>query len=321
MSSFCFKDVYLKDYYSIAGKLEKEGSIKNYDLVISDYYFGEKTFEKAEEKMQRTVLNYLLHKDNKCEVIVGGDLSNQLSILSKTMAYYPFSFLGNYSACSTFTESLINLGLLIDSKKVKEGIVVTSSHNKVSERQFRYPVEYGSPIANRSTYTATGAAACLLSKEKEKIKVVSATIGKVIDYGIKDAQNMGAVMAPAAVDTLINHLNDLKLDINYYDVILTGDLGKIGSSIFKDLLKKDYDIKINNHLDAGSILYKKEQNLGSGSSGPVTLPLVLFNRILKERQYKKILLIATGSLHSKTLVDQKETIPSIAHAVSLEVVS
>lgn len=321
MSSLLFKDVYLKDYYSVAGKLEAEGSIKNYDLVMSDYYFDEKTFEKAEEKMQKTVLNYLLSKDKKSSIVVGGDLSNQLSIISKTMSNYPLSFLGNYSACSTFTESLINLGLLIDNKKVSEGIVITSSHNKVSERQFRYPIEYGAPIANRSTYTATGAAGCLLTKEKQKIKVVSATIGKVIDYGINDGLNMGAVMAPAAADTLINHLDDLKLDINYYDIILTGDLGKIGSSIFKELLKKDYDIKINNHLDAGSILYKKEQNLGSGSSGPVTLPLVLFNKILKEKQYKKILLLATGSLHSKTMVDQHETIPAICHAVSLEVIS
>ena len=321
MSSFCFKDVYLKDYYTVAGNLEAKGTIKNYDLIINDYHFNEKTFEKAESKMQQTVLNYLLSKDKKSMIVVGGDLSNQLSIMSKTLSKYPISYLGNYSACATFVESLINLSLLIDSKKIKEGIAITSSHNKVSERQFRYPVEYGSPIFKRSTYTATGAAGCILTKEKQRIKVESATIGRVIDYNIVDSQNMGAVMAPAAKDTLINHLNDLEIDINYYDVILTGDLGVIGSSIFKDLLKIDHGIKMNNHLDAGSILYKKEQKLGSGSSGPVTLPLVLFNRILKEKQYKKILLLATGSLHSKTLVDQKETIPSICHAISLEVIS
>ena len=318
MASFLFNNVYLKDYYSIAGEKEAKGNIK-YDFVLSDYYFDMDTYEKAESKMQKMVLDYLFMKDDRCQVVVGGDLSNQLSILSKTMENYPVSFEGVYSACSTFTESLMNLGVLIDSKKINEGIIITSSHNKVSERQFRYPIEYGAYIANRSTYTATGAAGCILTNRKEKIKVVSATIGKVINYGIKDAVNMGAVMAPAAVNTLINHLTDLNIDINYYDVILTGDLGNIGSNIFKELLKKDYNINIRNHLDAGNLLYKKEQELGSGSSGPVTLPLVLFNRILKEKQYKKILLLATGSLHSKTMVDQHETIPAICHAISMEV--
>ena len=319
MSSFLFNNVYLKDYYSVAGPLEAKGSIKKYDMVLNDYHFNQNTFEKAEGKMQEVVLNYLISKDNNSKVIVGGDLSNQLSIISKTLSKYPICFLGNYSACSTFTESLINLGILIDSKKIDEGIVITSSHNKVSERQFRYPIEYGAPIAKRSTYTATGAAGCILCDKKQKIKVVSATIGKVVDYGIKDALNMGAVMAPAAVSTLIDHINDLKINIDYYDVILTGDLGSIGSLIFKELLEKDHNIYIKNHLDAGTILYRKEQGLGCGSSGPVTLPLVLFNRILKEKQYKKILLLATGSLHSKTMVDQHETIPSICHAISLEV--
>lgn len=319
MSSLVFNNVYLKDYYSVAGPLEAKGRIKKYDMVLNDYHFDQDTFEKAEGKMQEIVINYLISKDKNSKVIVGGDLSNQLSIISKTMSKYPISFLGNYSACSTFTESLINLSLLIDSKRIDEGIVITSSHNKVSERQFRYPIEYGAPIANRSTYTATGAAGCLLCDKKQKIKIVSATIGKVIDYGIVDALNMGAVMAPAAVSTLVNHLNDLRLDINYYDVILTGDLGSIGSAIFVELLKKDHNIIIKNHLDAGTILYKKEQGLGCGASGPVVLPLVLFNRILKERQYKKILLLATGSLHSKTTVDQHESIPSICHAISLEV--
>ena len=319
MSSIIFDNVYLKNYYSVAGPKEAKGSIKKYDYIIKDYYYDEDTFEKAESKMQEKVINYLISKDDNSKVVVGGDLSNQLSIISKTMANYPISFLGNYSACSTFTESLLTLSLLIENNYINEGIAITSSHNKVSERQFRYPIEYGSPLANRSTYTATGAVGCILCNKKQKIKITSGTIGKVIDYGINDAINMGAVMAPAAVNTLVNHLNDLGINVNYYDLILTGDLGSIGSSIFKELLKKDHDIDIKNHLDAGSILYKKEQQLGCGASGPVTLPLVLFNRILKEKQYKKILLLATGSLHSKTMVDQHETIPAICHAISMEV--
>jgi stage V sporulation protein AD len=319
MASFKFNNVYIKDNYSVVGPKEAEGNIKNFDLVIPDYYFDEKTFENAEIKMQETVMNYLLSKEDKIDAIVGGELSNQIALTSYMMANYCFPFLGCYSACATFNEAMILLSVLIDSKKIKRGIAITSSHNLVAERQFRYPVEYGAPKPKKATYTATGAVGCLLTKDKTNIKVEAATIGSVIDYGIKDAFNMGAVMAPAAVDTLIKHLYALKREPSYYDIILTGDLGEVGNKLFKELLKIKYHYKLNNYVDAGSIMYTKEQHLCSGSSGPVTLPLVLFNKILKDKKYHKILIIATGSLQSPTLINQHDSIPGIAHAISLEV--
>ena len=319
MASFKFNNVYLHNSYSIVSDVEANGNIKNYDKVIDDYYFGLKTFEGAEIKMQKNVIDHLLAIDNNIDIIVGGDLSNQIAITSYMAIKYDISYLGTYSACASFNSSLIILSSLIDAKKIKKGIAITSSHNKVAERQFRYPVEYGAPKPKRSTYTATGSCGVIVSNNKSNIKVESATVGKSIDYGIKDVYNMGAVMAPAAANCLYSHLKDMKRDIKYYDVILTGDLGIYGSSIFKELLLKEYSIKITNHIDAGSILYKKEQKLYAGSSGPVTVSLVLFNKILKDNKYKKILVLATGSLHSPTLVNQHNSIPAICHAISLEV--
>ena len=321
MASMKFNNVYLDSTYSIVSDLESKGSIKNYDYVFKDYYFGLKTFEGAEVKMQRIVIDYLLTKRKNIDLIVGGDLSNQLAITAFMASKYDISYLGSYSACATFNSSLLTIASLIEAKKIKNGIAIVSSHNKVAERQFRFPIEYGAPKKKKSTYTATGSCGVIVTKDKTNIKVEAATIGKVKEKGIKDALNMGAVMAPAAADTIYNHLNDLNRDISYYDVILTGDLGVYGSKILKELLNTEYNIKLKNHIDAGSILYKKEQNLYAGASGPAALPLVLFNKILKEKKYKKILVVATGSLHSTTLVNQKKVIPAISHAISLEVLS
>ena len=317
MSSLVFKNVYLHDYYSITSKLEYEGNITP-DLVIDDYYFGCKTFEGAEIKMQRTVIDYLLNK-NKANLIIGGDLSNQLAISSYMACKYDIPYLGMYSACATFNSALITMSNLIDSNKIKQGIVITSSHNKVAERQFRYPIEYGAPKKKVATYTATGSIGIIVSKKKSNIKVEAATIGRVVDSKTKDVNNMGAVMAISACNTLYQHLKDLNKDINDYDLILTGDLGTYGSKIFKEYLNKEYNIRIKNYLDAGSNIYKKEQELFSGASGPICLPLYLFTNIINKNKYKKILLLATGSLHSTTLVNQKNTLLSTCHAISLEV--
>ena len=320
MASYKFKNVFIADSYSIAGPNEVKGSIKDYDQIITDYYFGMKTFEEAEEKMQYACLDNLIknNKLNKVDLVVSGELSNQLAISSAVMAKFPIPYLGCYSACASFNKRLIVAANMLDSKKIKNSLVLTSSHINVAERQFRYPIEYGAPKIKRSTLTATGAVGVYLTNYKTKIKVESATIGKVVDYGVSDCLNMGAVMAPAAFTTLKEHLEEFKRDPNYYDVILTGDLGRVGAKIFKELLKVN-NIKIDNYIDAGSLLFKEEDFAISGSSGPVTLPLVVFNKILNNRKYKRILLLATGSLHSPTSVNQKKTIPAICHAISLEV--
>ena len=319
MASFNFKNVFIKDTYSIAGTNENNGNLKNVAMYINDYLFGEKTFEAAEVKMQKIALNNLINRHGQPQVLSGGELSNQLSLTSSNLANKKISFLGLYSACATFIEGLIILASFIDNKRIKNGINITSSHNLTSERQFRYPIEYGAPKPDYSTFTSTGCVAAYLTNELDGIKIINGTIGSVVDYGVKDAYNMGAVMAPAAVETLVEHLKNTKTTVTDYDLILTGDLGKVGLEIFKELLKQKHNITIKNLIDAGSILYNEEQEIFSGGSGPVCLPLVLFNKILQTKKYKKILVIGTGSMHNQTLVNQKNTIPAIAHAVTLEV--
>lgn len=322
MASLKYNNCYIKDSYSIVGPMEKMGQIKNYDLTIDDYYFGEKTFEKAEVKMQRKAIDEILLRNNltqsNIDLVVGGDLFNQIAVTSNTLENYNISFLGTYSACATFVESLIISANMIN-KSIKKVIAITSAHNLTAEKQFRYPVEYGSPKHKSNTFTATGCVTCLLTNEKSRIKLESATIGQVVNMGIKDVNNMGAVMAPAAASSIIKHLQENKRDINYYDVIITGDLGSVGTEILKEYLNINYKIKLKNHIDAGMQIYSDNQDVNAGSSGPVSLPLVLFNKILKNKKYKKILVVGTGSLHTPTFVNQKNTIGAIAHVVSLEV--
>lgn len=323
MASIKFNNIYIKDWLTIAGPLEKESRLKKVDLQMDDYYFGEKSFEQAEAKMQSVVLNNLLSKNKltpkDIDILVGGDLLDQISATSFASTNIPISLLGIYSACATFPEGLIVSSMFLQDKNIKKILGITSSHNLGAERQFRYPIEYGSPKPHTSTFTTTAAISTLITKEQSKVKIEAATIGKVTEMGVTDANNMGAVMAPAAARTLNEHLKDLKRDLNYYDLILTGDLGSIGSEIFKEYCFRTYDLRLKKHLDAGCELYLKSQEVYAGGSGPACLPLVLFNKILPTAKYKRILIIGTGALHSKTFVNQKCPIPAIAHAVSLEV--
>ena len=323
MASKKFNNVYIKDNVSIVGPLESEGLLKNYDLLMDDYYYGEKTFEQAEIKMQRQVVNNLLQHnkltDSKIDLLIGGDLINQISISSYNASLFRIPYLGTYSACATYIEELIIGATFITAKLAKNVVAVTSSHNLNAERQFRYPVEYGAIKKHTTTFTTTGAVATLLTNEPSHIKIESATIGKALDMGVKDANNMGAVMAPAAAEVLNTHLIEMKRNINYYDLILTGDLGKVGKDIFLDMLNKVYNINLKKYMDAGCEIYTSNQEIYAGASGPVALPLVLFERVLSCKKYKKILVIATGSLQSVQLANQKLGIPGIAHAISLEV--
>lgn len=323
MASRKFNNVYIRDNFSVVGPLEKDGMLKNYDLVMDDYYYGEKTFEQAEIKMQKVVMdNLLAHNrlsESKIDVLLGGDLINQTSISSYNASKYRIPYLGLYSACATYIEELIVGASLISGKLAKNIVSVTSSHNLNAERQFRYPIEYGAIKKHTTTFTTTAAIATLLTSEVSNIRIESATIGKVIDMGVKDVNNMGAVMAPAAADTLYTHLLEMKRNINYYDIIITGDLGKVGKEIFMELLDKNYNLRIKKYMDAGCEIYTNTQETYAGASGPVALPLVLYEKVLSCKKYKKILVIATGSLQSVQLANQKLGIPGIAHAISLEV--
>ena len=310
-----FNSVYINDQYILAGFLEKQTGLKDVDMFIDDYYFEEDTIEKAELKMQKTALTNLI-KNEKPELVVGGELSNQLGTTNMNMADRAIPYLGIYSACASSAQGLIMLANMISNKTIKNGVFITSSHNLTAEKQFRFPIEYGAPKPIRSTFTATAAVGIKVTNTPSKIKILNGTIGAVVDSAVKDVHNVGAVMAPSAVDTLLRHLKATKTKVTDYDLILTGDLGKVGVDLFKKLLEKQ-EIKLTNHLDAGCMLYKNIEF--SGASGPAVLPLMLLTTIIPSKKYKKILYLATGALYSPVLVFQKNPLPAVTHAVTLEV--
>ena len=329
--TFRYNDVYVEDTATVAGFYEREGPLKKYfDKTYDDLYFGQSSWEKAEIKSVKESLK-LLHKKvglkkRDVDVILGGDLQNQIA--ATTYGAYDFSkcFLGIYGACSTSVEGMILGSCLIDSGKVKNAIVTISSHNMTAEKQFRNPTEYGAPKPKSATFTATGSASILLTYEKTDIKVESSTIGQIVDFSQDDPNDMGKVMAPAAIDTIKRHLKDLNRTPDYYDLIVTGDLGLYGKEILKDYMQEEYGLNLsNNYNDCGIMLYDlaRQKECLAGGSGPVCSALVSFGYIyhqMKKKKLKRVLIVATGALFSPTLVYQKENIYSIANAISLEVV-
>ena len=326
-----FNNVYITDSYTIAGIYEKDGPISDsFDLIYDkDFYYGCRTFESAEEKMLSNSIDKLLNRakliDSDVDLIISGDLQNQIAASDYMARDFDIPFIGIYEACATSGEGIILASTFIESKMAKRVIVSTSSHNMASEKQFRNPTEYGTPKPKTATFTTTGAGSLLLSNKKSKIKIESTTIGRVADLGITDVNHMGAVMAPAAGDVIYNHLKNTKRDIDYYDLILTGDLGIYGKNILKEYMMTKYNIKLkDNYNDCGTMIYDLDnQPVLAGGSGPVCSFLVVFGYIYKEMlkgKYKKVLIIPTGAIFSPTLVFQKESIPSIANAISLEVI-
>ena len=324
-----FNNVYVADRYTIAGVYEKDGPISDYfDLIYDkDFYYGCDTFEKAEEKMLSNCILKLINRakliDSDIDYVISGDLENQIAASDYAMRDFNIPFLGIFSACATFGEGLLIGANMIEGKRANKIIVSTSSHNMVAERQFRNPTEYGAPKKKTTTWTSTGAVSLLLSNKKSKIKVCSATPGIVQDKGITDVNNMGGVMAIAAADTIKRHFDDLKIKPDYYDLILTGDLGIYGKEILIEYLK-DMGIDISkNYEDCGLILYdRKRQPVYAGASGPASSALVLCAYILKEMErgkYKRVLIVPTGAIFSPTRSFQKDSIPAIAHAIGLEV--
>lgn len=319
MVNLKFNNAYISDWFSICSPDEEKGYIKNVDMYMKDYYYGENTAEKAELKMQKTVVNNLLQR-NKFDLIIGGDLSNQLGTMNLTAKNYNKSFLGVYSACASFIESMLIGANLLSSKQLKSACLLTSSHILASERQFRFPNEYGSLKNCYSTTTITASVGSVISSTPTKYKIVSGVIGNVVDYDIKDVANMGAIMAPAAAKSIYEHLIMNQRNIDDYDLILTGDLGKLGLEFLEYILKTEYNIMgFKNICDAGSSIYKEGQQKLMGGSGPSVIPFVFFNKILSNKKYKRILLVGTGALHNPTLVNQKNSIPAIAHTIEIEV--
>lgn len=327
--TFKYNNVYVKETSTVAGPYEKKGPLKKYyDKTYNDLYFGEKSWEQAEIKLVRDSLDILFEKTKysrqDIDLVVGGDLLNQISASTYGTCGYGKSFIGVYGACSSSVLGMIIASNFIDDKRIKTAVVTVSSHNMSSEKQFRNPTEYGYTKPKTATFTSTGAASILLTNEKTDVKVTSFTIGKIIDQNQNDPNNMGAVMAPAAADTLFEHLTNLNIKPEYYDLILTGDLGIYGKEILKDYMKENYNIKLKNYDDCGAMLYdiKNQKEITAGGSGPVCSALVNYGYVydmLKRKKLNKVLLITTGALFSPTFIFQKQNILGIAHAVSLEV--
>ena len=326
-----FDNVYLKSVSTVACKDEKEGSFgKLYDKTYDSYYAGVKTFEQAEIKMIKDAVNVAIDKASMhfddIDVIIGSDLLNQITANSYASVSFKRPFLGIYNACASLCEGYIIAGSLLQNKKINNVLVNVSCHNMTAERQYRNPVEYGCPKPKRATFTVTGSASAILTNEKTNIKVVSATIGITTNLGADDVYDMGTAMAPSAAKTIYEHLQDTKKTIDDYDLILTGDLGVYGKEILSEYLKEEYEINIGKKLeDSASIIYDRERqkHVKAGGSGPACIGLVTYADIINKMRkgiLKKVLIVATGALMSPTMNNQKLTIPSISHAVSLEVV-
>ena len=331
MPSLKFNNVYINDFSTVVGPYEKKGPLGNrFDKSYDDLYCEEKTWEQAEVRLLTDSLDILLKKVQKdkknIDLLISGDLLNQVTSSSYAALKFDRPFFGIYSACASSAEGIILGASLIDGGKIKNCITATSSHNMSSEKQFRNPTEYGAPKPKTATFTSTGGASIYLSNQKGKIKVESSTIGIPVDMNQTDPNNMGAVMACAAGDTIYRHLKDLKREPNYYDLIITGDLGVYGKEILIDYMNTEYGLDISaNYNDAGTILYDydTQEEVNAGGSGPVCSALVNYSYILPQMQkgvYEKVLLVPTGALFSPTFVYQHENIVSIAHAISLEAV-
>lgn len=325
-----FNNVYVQETATIAGPYEKKGPLASYfDQTYNDLYFGEKTWEKAEMKMMGDSIQKVLEKTNKTieeiDLLIAGDLLNQIVISNYNASKLNVSFSGIYGACSSSCESMLIGASMLQNKEIKNCICTVSSHNSTAEKQYRNPVEYGAPRPKTATFTATGSGSIMLGKQKTDIRIESGTIGHVIDMGEKDANYMGSVMAGAAASTIYNHLTTLKRQPDYYDLIVTGDLGEHGKKILVDYMKLQYNMDISaNYNDCGVMLYDiKKQSVYSGASGCASSALVMYSYLYKKlinKEMKKILLVATGALMSPTMTNQKCTIPAVAHAIGFEVV-
>ncbi len=329
--TYKYDNVYIGGYSTVVGPYEKDGPLtRGFDKCYDNLYNGEKTWEQAEVRLLTDSIDILLKKVQKdkknIDLLISGDLLNQVTSSSYAALKFDIPFFGIYSACASSAEGIILGASLIDGGKIKNCISATSSHNMSSEKQFRNPVEYGAPKPKTATFTSTGGASIYLTKDKTNIRVESSTIGKVVDMGQNDPFNMGAVMACAAGDTIYEHLKALKREPDYYDLILTGDLGVYGKEILIDYMHTEYGIDISdNYDDAGTMLYdlSRQEEVMAGGSGPVCSALVNYAKILPKMErgeLERVLFVPTGALFSPTFVYQHENINSIAHAISLEAV-
>lgn len=313
-------------YAAAGGRMEGEGPLGSfYDYISEDSTFGESSWEKSESRLQQHALENALKKGNVSEgdisFIFAGDLLNQCTGSAYSIRGTGIPFIGLYGACSTMAESLALASVFMDNNIGEYNVAMTSSHFCSAERQFRFPETYGGQRTPTAQWTATASGCVVIGKHSKPPFVKAVTFGKINDLGIKDANNMGAAMAPAAYETIKTHLKSRNMKLKDFDLILTGDLGYIGSEIMCDLFRRD-GIDISSvHNDCGKMIYDVEkQDVHAGGSGcgcsASVLCAVILDKI-KNGELKNVLFAATGALMSTTMVQQGESIPGISHAVHI----
>lgn len=312
---------------TVGGPFEANGNIPNdFNILHDDMWLKQASFEKAQQTMLEEACQYALKNSSiekeQVKFFISGDLINQITPTSFAATTLDTPYFGLFSACATSMESLALSAFIINGQGADYILSGSASHNAATEKQFRYPTEYGGQKPPTAQWTVTGAGCALVAKEGKGPVVTSATIGKVVDMGMADPFNMGGAMAPAAVDTLETHLRERDIDSSYYDLIITGDLGHIGREISLDLLKKQgIPISEEQYVDCGLTIYREGQPVLAGASGAGCSSIVTYGHFLnkmKRGELNRILVIATGALHSTLSVQQKDPIPCIAHAVSIE---
>lgn len=321
------KGAFIIETASVVGVKEGQGPLKDtFDRILTDDTLGEKSWEKSESTLQKQTAYLALKKsgleESEISYILAGDLLNQCVGAHYSVRDFDIPFLGLYGACSTMSESMSIGSMLIDGGSAEYIMCLTSSHFCSSEKQFRNPLEYGGQRTPSAQWTVTGSGCAVLASKGDGPRITHVTMGKVIDKGVTDVSNMGAAMAPAAIDTLIAHFNDTGFKASDYDMILTGDLGVVGSEILDELmLKEGFDIRYN-HKDCGKMIYDIErQDVHAGGSGCGCCGSVFCGyvyRELRRKNLKKILVMATGALMNTMIIQQGESIPAIAHAVTIE---
>lgn len=328
--SFLFDNrVFVRGGFSIVGDKEGKGNYGNYfDIVLTDDLWGQKSYERAECKMHKEAVKGAMQKvginESDIGLMLAGDLMNEIVGSSFAARDFRCGFMGLYNACATFGEALLLGSMLISAGYEKYVTCSSSSHFSTAERQYRYPLELGTQRTPTSQWTVTGAGCTILSAEQGDSNypvVTGGTIGRVIDMGVEDEGNMGGAMAPAAADTIITHLRETGRSADYYDMILTGDLGKYGKDLLQYILADEGYGDIKNVRDCGAIYFKDDQKTEQGGSGAgcgSTLFNAYFLKKMTEGKFSKILFVPTGALLSRDTPLQKETIPSIAHAVAFE---
>ncbi len=321
------KDIFIINTASTVGKKEGEGPLKDYfDVILEDSLYGEDSWEKAESKMVNENMKLVVNKEklqfSDIDYIYAGDLLNQSSGSNYAIRDLGVPFFGIFGACSTIGEGMALGAINIESGVGRKILVGASSHFCAAEKQFRFPLGLGTQRPLTSTWTVTGAAALILSDTGKSIKIKGITTGKIVDLGIKDANNMGSAMAPAAADVIINNLKDFNIQPDYYDMIFTGDLGYVGKQLTIELVKEaGYDIS-KNYTDCGiEIFDQNTQDTHSGGSGcacaGTTFAGMIFDK-LKKGELNRILFIPTGALMSPTSIQQGESIAGIAHGIIIE---